>query len=271
MKRILIAIQILFLASPLFAAEPIRIAMSPAFSTFAGAGVAAADPCGCATTTYMFCYTGDYSGDADKACFTNGTASKDGTEVDTGTYVAISSDYISIDAQLDNHVYWEISSGDGFTSTKGTIFFSIYVTDGNANSDWDLFQLFEARYDANNYLYIAGTDGTSSKGNLYAVWRSLGGTTQTLTATIATDLGAWYRVGYTWDTTNGDGVHSISAVAITSATSWEDGTGTTLDAWTGEPSNIYVGERSYNQAVDARLIKDVYIFSTYKATDPLSP
>lgn len=261
MKKAL-SILLILIATSAFSAEPIQLArMNPAM--LAGVGAGTSDPCGCATTTYMFCYTGDYPSNAIKACYTNGTATADGTEVDTGTNVSVSADYIQYTA-LDNYVSWPVTGGDAFTSSAGTLYFTITITDGNANSDLDTNTLMEIYGNSGNYIYVYSLDVNNA---IIISWRDNSGTVQTLAHATSISLGTTYRIGYSWNT-SGD-VHSVSVVSVGNAASWTDSTGATLNAWATAPAQIVVGEKIMNSQYDIIQIKDIYIFSGVKAADPL--
>jgi hypothetical protein len=235
-----------------------------------GGVTAATDACGVSTSlSYAFAYTGNHASGAGYACYkSTGTVSAENlTEADTGTNVTISADYVQFTA-ADNYVSWPVASGSntGFSSSAGTIFFTYTVVDGDANSDLDANQPIEIRQGSGNYIYITTVD----TGNyIQCKWRDNTGTAQTITSSVGMSLNTAYRVGYSWNAA-GD-VHSVSVVTLGSATSWEDSTGATLNAWVAEPTTIVVGDDGniYSNP-DTNRVTDIYIFSGVKATDPLA-
>ena len=255
MKKILI-ILFLLIATPSFAWTPCMTAV------VSSGGAASADPCGCPTSTYMFCYTGDYSGDTDKACFTNGTAAKDGEEVDTGTNVSITSTSISFTA-VDNYVQWALSSKDGFDSTAGTIFFSVYINGGGDVNSNSLIELIYSQ--ATDRLAIQSLDS----GNLVRIaWEDNNGGAVGQDSVAALTENTWYRIGVAWNTVGTDMI-SVSVVAVGNATSWVDGNGDEIAPFATEPAYIVVGEKASTLSTpDACQIKDIIILNTYKGTDP---
>ena len=220
----------------------------------------AVDPCGAATATYMMVYTGDYSGDTDKACFTNGTASKDSTNGGTPTF---SADYVEFTA-ANVYASWAISGKDGFDSAIGTLCFTVTIVDGDANTDVDANYLIEIRYDPNNYLTIGSIDVADK---IQVGWKSNSLTTIGLTSATSLTLGNAFRVCASWDAANDHIAYSM--VAKGSATSWQETTSTNVDVWAAEPTDIKVGEYYAGATnVDINRVADLYIFSTYQATDP---
>lgn len=221
-----------------------------------------ADPCGCPVTTYMFCYTGDYAGDTDKACFENGSVTKDGT---TAGSITLSSDYVLVESN-NSYITWSVSNPNQFNTTTGTIFLSFYVVD-DGDTDLEQVQIFEAYIDANNKLGCY----TNGSGNYMTCVHTGSSTTQSInTANNSVLISTWYRLGYTWSATaDGTGAkHSISLVEVGSATSWsevEEG----LKIWASNTDDITIGEKDLGASmVDDVRVKDVIVLVDYQGTDP---
>lgn len=273
MKRLLI-LFVLLLAAPAMACdwlntfdgacreEPVQLArMNPAMLV-SGGGAA---PYTCATGTYMFWYDGDYSGDTDKACLTNGTASEDGSI----SGATVSSDYIEIQAN-DQYVEWANDSEVALTDSAGTVFFSIYVVDADSNSDVDTSQILEAYTNTNNYLYCSISDTTNK---VYCSQRGAGGTSIAISTQATLSVGAWYRVGYSW-TISGQSHAAIIASGEGAISSWAGATEEAeyTSAWT--VPNFVVGEKgasgiSGGVTTDYIRVKNVIITSGYKDADQL--
>lgn len=211
------------------------------------------DPCGC-SGTYMFCYTGDYSGDTDKACFNSGASQKDGTVVDA----SVSADYVTWSSTND-YISWAISGDDGFNDDEGTLYFDYYIDDdGNIGYN----ALIESYADANNYLmiYINGADD-----RVIARFISNGSTQELYLSAAA---GTWVRVGYTWQTgADAGGKHALS---IDGGSTWGDEDTEDLDSWTTAPDDITIGEKDGGVDVyENPRVRNLIILSGYKTADPL--
>lgn len=253
MKRLLIILALL-IALPCEARMSVGIVGS-------GGVAAAADPCGCPTSTYMFCYTGDHASGTGYACFTNGTATKNGTVVDA----TISTDYVSYSA-VNDYIEWAVSSDDGVNDELGTLYFSAYLTDeGDATLEGGaIIEIFSGT-DANNkillYSYAANTGargfhvGTATSHNVIG------------TGSLTT--GAWFRYGLSWNVATSK--LSVSIVALGSAHSWVE-EADALVAFDGaaQPTVIRIGESTSGLSVRdiPVLIKNVIILGTYQAADP---
>lgn len=268
MKRLILCLLLLLWTIPAYGQGLGPMGPGPGVKGYAAA---ATDACGVSTSlSYTFAYTGNHASGAGYACYkSTGTVSAENlTEVDTGTNVTISADYVQFTA-ADNYVSWPVTSGSNtaFASgTAGSIFFTYTPVDGDSNTDLDTNTLLEIRRDANNYVYIYTVDAGNA---IVAKWRDNGGTVQTLTSTVSMSLNTAYRIGYTWDATND--THSVSVVTLNSATSWEDSSGATLAAWAAEPTTIVAGDNAMtNTNPDVNRVTDIYIFTGAKATDPLA-
>jgi len=249
MKKIITIIIIILLLPALCFAGALQEKQK---SCIAKKNGSAADPCSCQGTTYMFCYTGDFSADTDKACFTNGTASKDGTP---NSAISVSANYLEWASTYDR-LTWAISSDDGVSDSLGTVYFDYYAV--SAVGDQEVFRVVG---DATNDIYIrvSGTSDTvkcSHTGN---------GTAQTVNSTATVVADAWYRIGYSWDTANNK--HSVSVVTkTTSAKGWEEDS-EALEDWTTQPSALSAGD-VVGAATGTVRMRDVIVLSTYQATDP---
>ena len=215
----------------------------------------------------MFSYTGDYTADTDKACFTNGTASKDGTIL-TAT---VDASYVTWSTAGD-YILWAVSSGDGVSSTQGTIFFSLYVVD--TVGDGTAIEIGRDTWDGDNYIRIT-VYGTDDKIRAYHVSDPDGDTTENSQNVISTGgitANTWYRVGYTWKVGNPGG-HRVSVVALGNDPSWEAeaDSNTLTDFNASLPiQNIVVGNKGIPATPgEARRVANVVILSGYAADDPL--
>ncbi len=260
MKRLCLILFVLLLAAPAMAEEPLQLARMS--GPMLGSGVVAADPCGCQASSYLFCYTGDHASGAGYACFTSGANAKDATEVDPGTNVSVSTDYVAVTG-TDSYVQWGVSSNDGFSSSAGTLYFSVYVVD-DGNSDVDNLVWFEIVDDVNNWLLVYVTNAS----NTFTVHWNGQGTIAKITKTSALNLATWYRVGVAWDAAGNN--LSLSIVSLGSSHSWEDGSGLTFDTFAASADLIRIGENIYGTGSDdTSQIANVVIFNSYKASDPL--
>ena len=223
------------------------------------------DPCSSPTSTYMFSYTGDYSGDTDKACFANGTTSKDGTIVDA----TISASYIEY-AAVNDYISWAVASGDGATDTQGTIFFSLYLVDGSSGVvDNSVLEIGVDTWNTNNYIvcYVLGSADT-----IRCLHNGNNNVQSTTGAASSLTVDAWYRIGYTWKT--GDpGGHKISIVALGNDPSWSaEADPNLLTAFTEGVviQHILFGEKDYSSAVGhTTRIANAIVLSGYGSDDPL--
>jgi len=241
------------------AEEPLQLARMS--GPMLGSGVVAADPCGCQASSYLFCYTGDHASGAGYACFTSGANAKDATEVDPGTNVSVSTDYVAVTGK-DSYVQWGVSSNDGFSSSAGTLYFSVYVVDGGNSRIDNYLVWFEIVDDINNNLLVYVTTVS---------WNGQG-TTAKITKTSALNLATWYRVGVAWDAAGNN--LSLSIVSLGSSHSWEDGYGLTIDTFVASADLIRIGEKIFGLEyiipyADTSRIANVVIFNSYKAPDPL--
>lgn len=267
MKRLLLTLLCVLFAYPCFAGEPIQLArMNP---WVAGSGVATtADPCGCPDVSYKFCYTGDYSGDAKKACYkTPGgvITQKAGT---TGGSPTITSDYVSYSA-INTYLQFAVENEDGFSDSVGTMYFSLYLTDeGDATLEGGaIIELYGVANSTNNSI---NTYSYPSNTGLRCLFTGDADVESNIKNGALT-TGAWFRAGVSWDVANSK--LAVSIVALGSAHSW-DVDDDTLTAWhvDDQPASITIGRKLWGLDVSdiPVLIKDVIIFGEYytSADDP---
>ena len=229
---------------------------------FPGQG-GSADPCSCAGSTYMFCYTSKYSGDDAKACFTNGTLTKDGSE---NGGILVDEFGVTHDA-ANKYITWVVAGGDGINgSVAGTLYVSLYLVD-EGNADVDTNDFFEASGDANNRIKIYTHDGSNS---VYGYFRSQGNT-QDLGAGIALSFETWYRVGYSWEPgADAAGKHSISVVTLGNDQNFATEHTEDLDTMTTAIDDVTMGENEAGTGMtDTVWTRDLIILSGYQTDDPL--
>lgn len=215
----------------------------------------------CASGTYMFDYDGDYNGDTDKACFTDGGANKDGTIVDA----TVTSDYVEYSAS-DDYITWDVASEDGICDTLGTIYFSVYIVDDGDIGENALIESING----NDKLAVFTNDSTNGVYGMHA--GNNGAHVMYVASAMGFTIGTWVRVGHSWQTGIGGNDHALAINAVGAATTWQDEDDDDLLAWNANPDDITIGENAIGKTVnDTVRIKDVRILSTYKATDPLAP
>lgn len=217
----------------------------------------------CPVGTYMFYYNGDYPDDTDKACFTNGTVTKDGTI----SGATVTSDYVLIEA-ANQYIQWVIASEDGISDSEGTVFATICMID-DGDADVETTQIWESYIDTNNYM-LCQIDGGTNK--LVCYHRGNGGTAQTVLSSSTFDsfCDTWYRVGYTWQTgADAGGKHSVSLVLLGNDPVWTEAV-EDLDDWATPPDKFTIGENlTSGGVVDDMRVKDVIILQGYQTDDPL--
>lgn len=217
--------------------------------------------------TYKFWYNGDHPSGTNYAYSDSGS----GSEAGSITGSSVSNDSVTVDTAGEN-ITWSTTSNDLVSGTKGTVFFSVYVSD-EGNADLGSNALLEVYLDSLNYLRIYSADASN---NITALHRGNDGSLPTIGTSFASlGIGAWYRVGYSWQTgadTNGE--HAIILQTGDEALNdWSEATTESedLDDWSGSPTSLTVGQSHFTDLEDASFqIKDVIITSEYKDLDPLS-
>jgi len=212
--------------------------------------------------TYMFAYDGDFPSDTDEACFTSGADSKDGTVVDADVN-AYRVEY----SAANDYVQWSVSDGDGVDDSEGTLYFSLYITD-EGNADVDSNALMEVWNDGDNNIYISTDDSTDK----IRAFHEGNGTQANAFSGDAITTGAWYRIGYTWQTgADAGGKNSTSSVALGNSVNWDEDV-EDLDDWAGDkqPNSITVGEQLSQVGVNDTSIRiaDLVILAGYQTADP---
>jgi hypothetical protein len=230
---------------------------------------AGASPCATAGCdgTYKFCWTGDYAADTDKACFTSGGATKDGTQ--TGT-VEIEAAYgrsgngIRINDDTESWS-WVIASDDGADDSAGTLWMSVYI--GDVAAETTVFETNSGTAANGLRLSIAASERTTGtyKGNNAA------DNVQSPATTGVIDQGEWTRVMYSWDQPN-----DTEKVCVDKDTGGDkdagecdDDVGEGMTAFAAAHTELHIGEDANGVVTtDAIYIDDVKILSTYDAADP---
>lgn len=256
MKRLCLILSVLLLAAPAMAEEPLQLARMS--GPMLGAS-AAADPCGCPTSTYMLCYTGDYPGDATKACYNSG----DVKDAATSSADTITSDYVVYDAK-DENISWAVSSGDILSDVQGTLFFT-YTTPSILSGDNTLFEVFGSSENFIRVFYYGGS-------NYIRAYHKGNNNVQYVSQTAVTLSGATsYRIGYTWKVGNPGG-HKLSVVALGNDPTWtaeDDSNKLTSFNVSYPPPYVSIGERSSGFTVtDMNTVSDLIITSGYGDDDP---
>jgi len=249
MKKLLIALFSIVCFASIASAKPV---------TFTGAAGSYATTYTCKVDTYMFAYDGDYDGDTDKACFISGAANKDGTIVDA----TVTSSYVEFSA-VNDYILWVVAGEDGINDEGPiTIYFSMYIVD-DTNGDLDENVLVESVSNSDNMLVLYTSDASDS----VAVTFESGGTKVAIISTVDPNMGAWYRVGYSYQTGVAGNDHAISVVTLGNAPNWEE-TDSDLVAWDFDADDITIGEKSSAKNVtDTVRIKDLCVLSGYKTAD----
>jgi len=268
-------------ASMVFPCEAASLTTSTSSSTTTSAAGTTTSSSTSSTTTsvaascpegkYQFYWNGDYSGDTDKACFDNGTATKDGTTAGTPS---LSADYLEVNA-LNEYLKWAVANRDGVSEAQGTLYFTARVAD-DGDADLENMTFAEVYVDGNNYILFYITGST----NKFTMAHKGSGTSKTLSKTETISFDTWYRFGATWDTTTSPGRLSLSMLACSDAgsdcavstpvASWQATTGT-LRNFVNAPDDIALGENACGLGQQETLrIKDVIITSGYQDADLLN-
>lgn len=214
------------------------------------------DPCSCPTSVYKFCYTGDYSGDVDKACFSNGSVVKDAS---LNSVDVINSSYVEYNA-ANEVIRWAVSNKDGIDDTIGTLFFT-YKTPSLIAGDNILIEIY---VNTNNYISITYVEYLG----YIRVYHKGNGNSQYLTGGSFSTSSS-YRIGYTWKTGNPGG-HKLSIVPLGSATSWSaENDSNLLTAFSVAIDKIQFGKTSLGSVYDTNRVSDLIILGDYSANDPL--
>lgn len=249
MKRMAIAFcLLLFLALPVNAQE---------YDYCAGAGGAAAGT-GCQTGTYLFTWQGDYSiggADTDKACFTNGTVTKDGTVEGSG---ALSVDYgesssIGFRYTADGDaIKWALLSRDGFLPTTGTIYVRMKALATTAT-----MYVVDIYKDGNNSLAVK----VINSNEVQCVHMGNGTATSAYGGTITDDT--WTTIGCTWqpNTTGND-------FGVYNGVSWSESDKGTVTDWSADADYIYIGANAITGGADDFYVNAVVITNAYKSAIP---
>lgn len=263
-KAILLILLFIAFSIPVNADDTLSLfaKMNPYIIGEQGVAVGGAESCtSCSTETYMFCYNGDFTADTDKACFTNGDASKDAA-VNTVDYIG--TDYSSSNA-VDETLQWPIAGEDGASDSEGTLFCSTrYVDGGSGIRDAIIFEIWN---DFSNHMYCRYRD-TSDQ--LYCQFTSQAGGSDTIAGgTLSVDTN--YRLGYTWQTgADAGGKHSWSMQALGSDPSWTEEV-VDLDDWDGadQPDKIAIHEdQQGSHDGDTIRIWDCLVLTGYQTDDP---
>jgi hypothetical protein len=229
-----------------------------------GSVPAVGDSCSCQTPTYDACYTGDHATATDYICYESDATSEDATN---NTADVVSTSYIEYDA-ADENVQWTIT-GDlsAGLDSEGTIFVDFYVIDRDADTNIHDASVFELRYNAANCIncYVRGAFDRID-------CRFEGNTSDQIAAAGSLSFNTWYRLGYTWQTgADAAGKHSVSVVAKTAATSWQEDV-VDLDDWDDggavDPLTFTLGEAASSKSDERVRIRDSVILTGYQTTDP---
>jgi len=246
MRKLLIFIFLVFFGFSAYAGFGPQNPTSPAGgSTFVAAT--------CTAGTYMFLWDANYDNLPQEACFTNGTATKDGDLVGG----SISGDYFIKDA-ADEHITWEVLLDDGFNEEQGTLWFSVAMSAGDTGD-----QILEIFKTWNDYIYCR----TTSADKIFIQFKGNATLVDITGADALVENGSTFnRVGYSWQVgADAGGKHSV----WTSPTGWyeevED-----LDDWASEPDEVTLGDKEYGGGATRTFhIKDFVITSGYQDADPL--
>lgn len=154
--------------------------------------ISAADPCvtaGC-SGTYDTCWTGEYSGDTDKACQNSGASQVDGTQ--NGSVITTNGDVYATFNATNDYIRWVPYNVDtidnaGYcefnlttpSSFTGNAFYTFPIIDGSN----DIF----CRVDGSGDFYMRHNDGTAEWSN-------------SITLAVSTT----YRCRCSWDTVGDD-------------------------------------------------------------------
>ena len=241
-----------------------------------GGGGVPAESSNCPSGTWTYAYTGDYPSDTDAACDSAG-GKLDGTI----SGATVSSSYVLIEA-ANQYLQHSIDSTE-FSTSAGTIFFSVYPVDADSDGVTEACQIFEIAvsvWDTNNNMFIEIAGDGAGAGRLNAGYKGNGQSETVVTAVNSISAGAWYRVGYSWQMAAGND-HAISIVACGGGGTQADCAG--KGGWvtglvevdddhaemTAQPTVIRIGELAANMTMtDDVRVADFYIISGYKSADP---
>jgi len=216
-----------------------------------------ADPCDCATASYLSCYTGDYSGEVREICYDSGNSNKTGADLGTPT---VSADYVIVDAANEGLEFVN-SSSDIINGALGTVWFTVYVDVVTMTANLTVFEANDGSND--DYIKIEVDGAGGDIGEVLVTYRQAdaaaycssdevgGGVVPEQTAT---------RVGMAWD-------YSNDKIKVYAATIGYECTTAGMNGSAAFTSMV-LGEEFSGAVPHTFRIYDVTVFSTYDVADP---
>jgi len=237
-----------------------------------------ADPCttaGC-TGTYLFCWTGEYSGDSDKACLNSGASTVDASGDNGSTIGAGGAINGSVGALLDNaadYVYWAFTAAN--VDESGTISFLLAVPAGPFTTTSTFYHLYSST-DTDENNISSYTDDSEQPDTRYEGSADSGysGPTDAVSASTT------YTICATWNVdVGGDSVCTARIAGVDpdcSTASW-DCTAATITEFNDPAAFFQIGNDCAsaggdsacdNQALNTTgwKVDDVYIYDDYKGS-----
>lgn len=226
-----------------------------------GGGAPPGDPCSCPTSTYQFCYTGDYIGDPNVACVWDGSYTLSAYDI---TADICNSSYIQFD-NSNEYVYF--NDPNLVNDTAGTIFFNVKMIDKDSDSDIGNCLLLEIFADADNRIIVQTANASNAIQLIHEGQNNA--TSHICTDTITFDPNI-YRVGVTWTTASANPDVKISCVRDGNPTHWVTGNVNPTSFDVLHPIDDFcIGEKDSGITVGERAqIWDVIILPTFDGTDP---
>jgi hypothetical protein len=208
---------------------------------------------GCASETYLFNWDGNYLGDTDKGCFTNGGANKDGTQ-SGGTLVT---GQFTVTAH-NEYVTWTVTGSDGFDSDGNmTVYVQVNIDTVTAA---ERMSVFESYKDANHSFNVIIMEDRT----LRCRWEGDGSAfTSDSGSSISEETDVW--VGCSMDIAGDE----LSA-SINGGSSWDDDVDA-ITTWSQDAVNVVIGEKDAetgNSFDDTGIVKEVYVLSGHKTAKP---
>jgi len=225
---------------------------------------APADPCSCATGTYVACFTSDHATANDYICYNSGAGALDADDNESVTCAADANcedgDCCEVSANQD-YFTWDNDSERLCPKATGTIWASIYF---DQVSDPDTVPIIvEAYWQYNDKLYIY-VDGDTLGGKYVQ-----GGTDYVTTETdVDISMQTWHRVAFTWDATGG----ANSVCVQLDANGWDCDAADFSAISAGALDRFTLFERDCGGVHDDNLfIDNLTVHSGFQTADPGTP
>lgn len=217
----------------------------------------------CPAGTYEIGYNGDHAAGATHVCY-SGTSEP----ATTNTAAAVTTSYVTNDTANEYLGFTVTGNVSAALDSSGSLFFSAYQV---AGVDINTNALIELSYGTNDKIHCSFLDAGTK-----LICYHKGNSASDSLSSPALAINTWYRCGFSWDVTGTDlalDCVDVGAVLWTSNGGSPDAEDNlaTIDSFTGgsDPTDFCIGENFGNIAVtDTVYVKDAYVVTGYKATDP---